>query len=122
MVLYADLDRRTDDRVQLAIEVRRRKQEIFGACLSADPAWDILLGLYAAQLRDERLSLDGLAGDYPPSTLARWSRVLEEQGLVECQTDRLIPSALWLKLTERGALKMATVFQGPDSRAAYGWS
>ena len=121
MAVYAELGIRTDDRVRLAIDVRRRKQIMFGTGFSADPAWDILLRLYAAQLRDERFSLDGMGGDYPLSTLARWSRVLEEDGLIECETDRLIPSALWLKLTERGTFKMATVFRGWDNRAGLGW-
>lgn len=111
--MEAQLNSNTNELVQLAINIRARKQQLFGRSFSSDPGWDILLLLYAARLGNRRFSLDELSDLYPRSVLARWARLLEEYGLVECHTDHLIPSVLWLRLTQPGALKMFAVFQNP---------
>lgn len=102
---------RADELVQLAIRLRERRHELFGPAFNADPGWDILLRAYAARLCNERFSLVELTDRYPGSALARWARWLEEEALIECRSDYLIPTSLWLALTEKGELKMSKVFE-----------
>src|SRR3546814_19760209 len=53
--------------------------ELFG-----EPAWDMLLDLYAAALEGRRLSVSSscLAAGVPPTTALRWQRLLVERELV----------------------------------------
>lgn len=114
MPIEAQHDTSSNLLVKLAIGICDRKKALLGNAFAMDPGWDILLHLYAARLRGSRFSLDDLGDQYPKTVLARWVRILEEDGLALCQSDYLIPSALWLTLTERGALKMREVFETGD--------
>ena len=118
MAVEAQPDVATESLVQFALAVRREKERQFGEALLADPGWDVLLQLYAANLRGESLRLDHVAGRYPLSALARWARLLDEQGLVEWSDDYLIGSAHSLRLTKCGFKKMSRVFGNPRSRPA----
>lgn len=71
------------------IRARRLRDELFGAGLFADPAWDMLLDLLAARLEHERVSVSSLciAAAVPPTTALRWIRTLTDKGLVERQAD-----------------------------------
>src|SRR5437762_5630979 len=53
---------------------RRKRNDFFDATLFADPAWDILLELYAAELGQRRLSVSslGLCAAIPATTALRW--------------------------------------------------
>ena len=66
------------------MEMRRRRSAVFGEGLFSDPAWDILLELFAAELDGRMLGLSDLGHIAPRSTLARWLTALEERGLVLC--------------------------------------
>ena len=73
-------------RIRLARAMRR---DFFKADLFSDPAWDILLVLYAKHLAHERVSLVDLAAeiDTPFSTVRRWLRALEDENLVSLSPD-----------------------------------
>jgi hypothetical protein len=102
---------RTKQDLKWILSLRRARSEILGGGLFGDPAWDILLELYAARLRGKTMKLTDLTTDAPPSTLARWAAVLEERGLVTGHLDPLIPSVLTIELSEFGALKMSRLLQ-----------
>lgn len=74
----------TDAHIKRLILVRQLRGTIVEADLFADPAWEILLTLYAAELADKRLTVGKLCSsvDVPPTTAARWLKVLVERGLV----------------------------------------
>ena len=57
---------------------------MIGSDLFADPAWDMLLALYAADLADKRLNAAEIcsAAAVSLSTAQRWSTALEEHGIV----------------------------------------
>lgn len=95
--------------IDLVLRIRRSRADVFGAGLFSDPAWDILLQLCAATLGGRRLSLRDVATDVPRSTLARWAAVLEDRGLIRCETDPILSSTLWLSLTAQGERKMSGV-------------
>lgn len=65
--------------------LRRGREEVFGKNLFSDPAWDILLEVYAAQLGQRTLSTVDLAAEIglPESTVTRWVDVLAENGIVD---------------------------------------
>jgi DNA-binding MarR family transcriptional regulator len=68
---------------------RRRRERLFPEGLFADPAWDILLDLFACEAEGRRLSVSDacLAANVPPTTALRWLAQLEARGLVERQPD-----------------------------------
>lgn len=74
----------TEDQALCILELRRGRDAALGRDLFADPAWDILLELYAARLSDSRLAVRDLANsiNLPERTAARWICVLAEHGLV----------------------------------------
>lgn len=68
---------------------RRRRDQFFPAELFADPAWDMLLDLYAACREGRRVSVSSLciAAAVPGTTALRWIGVLEDCGLVQDEPD-----------------------------------
>jgi len=97
----------TEQDVELVLTLRRARSQILGEGLFSDPAWDMLLQLYLAKLRGRQVKLTDLVTDVPDSTRARWASVLEERRLLRCRMDALVPSALWIELTETGTERMS---------------
>jgi DNA-binding transcriptional ArsR family regulator len=98
----------TEDHVQSVLSVRRGRETLFGQHLFSDPAWDILLELYAARLGKRSNSTDELARSLgvPHCIIERWIRALENSGLVEesIEPQRIGPAIV--SLTDEGATKM----------------
>lgn len=71
-------------RIQAILRARRQRDQIFDSELFADPAWDILLELYAAELGQYRMSVSSLCiGSAVPATTAlRWIKLLEKKRLL----------------------------------------
>ena len=101
----------SEQQIASILRLRWARSEVFGAGLFDDLAWDILLQLYAASLGHRKLRLRDLAETAPRSTLARWTAVLEERGLVSCRLDPLAPADLWIELSSAGEAKMAGLFR-----------
>lgn len=64
---------------------RRRRARYLPAELFGEPAWDMLLDLFAARLDGRLISVTSAcyAAGVPPTTALRWLGILEEEGLVE---------------------------------------
>ncbi|MCD2323374.1 winged helix DNA-binding protein [Sphingomonas sp. IC-56] len=75
--------------VRAVIRARRMRAQFFGPELFADPAWDMLLDLFAAGIERRRVSVSSLciAAAVPPTTALRWIGTLNEAGLFERQAD-----------------------------------
>lgn len=75
----------SEDHLLSILMVRRARDEIFGEGLFSDPAWDILLELFAAHLGRRAMSVAELAADIglPLSTVTRWIAALAEKGIVD---------------------------------------
>jgi hypothetical protein len=99
-----------EEHIAAILQLRRARAEAFGPELFADPAWDILLQLFAARLGNRRLHLGDFETDCPRTTLARWASVLEERGLVSCQVDGLDPQALSFEISSAGSAIMRRLF------------
>ena len=77
------------ERVNWLIRARRHRARYLPAELFAEPAWDILLDLFRAELAQERIAVSSacVAADVPPTTGLRWLKALVHQGLVIRQCD-----------------------------------
>jgi hypothetical protein len=69
--------------IRRLLKVRRDRDRYFPAEIFADPAWDMLLDLMAAQMeqRDVPVSSLCIAAAVPTTTALRWIRSLTEAGL-----------------------------------------
>ena len=70
--------------VRVLIEARRARGRFFAPSIFGEPAWEMLLALYAASDEEGPLTLSRIAerAGTPPSTALRWLSYLEAQGLV----------------------------------------
>ena len=91
--------------VNCIIESRTRRRKHFSAWLFADPAWDILLAVYAATLDDKMVSITSLAAaaKVSRSTVERWLTALEREGLI-CRHLHIADERV--SLSARGRLAM----------------
>ena len=98
----------TEDHILSSLILRRAREEAFGPNLFSEPAWDVLLELYAAELGGRRMSLRDIALSIkaPASTTARWVAVLAERGLIASHGDPDELSVPRIGLTEKGAFQM----------------
>ena len=88
--------------------MRRARRAVLGENLFSDPAWDILLELYAAHLGGRGVLQSEFAQriQIPGSTTARWVAALKERGLVQSETDATDVDQATLYLTNEGAARM----------------
>ena len=87
---------------------RRARDEVIGKNLFSDPAYDILLELYAAKLGGRVVSLQDIARaiETPASTTGRWVAALEHRGLLNSVVDPSDATRVQVSLTPDGAARM----------------
>ncbi len=92
--------------VRAIIKQRRMRDRFFDAGLFADPGWDILLDLYAAQDEGKPVSVSSLciAAAVPPTTALRWITNMTEAGLL-------------LRVQDQGDARRVFIELAPDTRA-----
>lgn len=103
----------TEADVQQILETRRLRETCFGAEFFSDPAWDILLQLYAAKLGSRTISVSWLAGNagVPWSTGMRSLNLLYRSGWIVRKQDRSDRRRVLVKLSDRGWSKMQRIFK-----------
>lgn len=113
----------TDDAVDAAsvrslIRLRRLRGQFFEASLFADPAWDMLLDLFAARLEQDRVSVSSLciAADVPPTTALRWIATMTEATLFERHADPRDRRRAFIMLSDDAVTGMTGYF-GAAKRA-----
>ena len=91
--------------VRAIIRARRLRDQFFGADLFADPAWDILLDLYAARLEQRRVAVSSLciAAAVPATTALRWIRTLTDMGLLVRTSDPQDGRRVYIELSPQAA-------------------
>ena len=105
VALGEPVDART---VRAAIRARRLRDTVFGEGLFEDPAWDMLLDLFAAELEGARVSVSSLciAAHVAPTTALRWVGRLAEAGLFERRPDLQDRRRAFVGLSPRGSAAM----------------
>jgi len=88
--------------IRRVIRARRMRAEFFEGDLFADPAWDMLLDLYAAELEHRQISVSSLciAAAVPPTTALRWIGTLNEAGLFDRKADPSDRRRAYIALSE----------------------
>jgi anthranilate/para-aminobenzoate synthase component I len=88
--------------VRKAIRARRLRSRPFPDVLFEDPAWDMLLDLYAAHLERAQVSVSSLciASAVPPSTALRWISKMTEDGLFVREPDPFDRRRAFMALSE----------------------
>jgi len=98
--------------VKVICKLRREREEFVPARLLADPAWEILLQLYAAHVEQQRVSISNLAAmtGLPGTTALRWLGTLESEGLVGRSGDPLDSRRVFVGLAPAGVRAMNRYF------------
>jgi hypothetical protein len=96
--------------VRSIIKARALRRELFDGDLFADPAWDMLLELYALTCEGGRISVSKLsfAAGVPATTALRWIDKLEAEGLVVRFEDPFDARRVWISLSDAGYSAMET--------------
>jgi hypothetical protein len=94
--------------IRRLLKVRRDRDRYFPAEIFADPAWDMLLDLMAAQLeqRDVPVSSLCIAAAVPTTTALRWIRSLTEAGLFVRRMDPADARRTYISLSAEAASAM----------------
>ncbi|WP_317151858.1 MarR family winged helix-turn-helix transcriptional regulator [Sphingopyxis indica] len=107
------LDRQRAKNVRRMLRQRRMREQYFPADLFADPAWDMLLDLYAARLEHRPVSVSSLciAAAVPATTALRWIKTMTEAGLFVREADPQDGRRIFIALAEGACDAMARYFE-----------
>ena len=105
--------------VRVMIAARRRRSRFFSADMFADPAWDILLDLYIAELEQRRTMVSSLclAAEVPATTALRWITSLVEREMLVRRPDPLDRRRVYIELSTKASDGMRRYFDGSESPA-----
>ena len=103
----------TEQAIRSLIRLRRNRDHFFDSDLFADPAWDMLLELYACHLGQQRISLTSLcaAAGVPATTALRWVSALQAKDLVERRRDPIDARRQFISLTNAGLNALESYFR-----------
>ena len=99
--------------VHSLITARAVRHQLFEAGLFSDPAWDMLLHLYAQELDHQRVAVSKLceASGVPMATALRHMKGLERRGLINRRQDDMDARRSWVELSSAGSAAMLRYFQ-----------
>lgn len=98
--------------IRRIIRARRLRDQHFDAALFADPAWDMLLDLYAAELDRGQVSVSSLciAAAVPPTTALRWIAAMTDRGLFVRDADPFDKRRIFIALDPSASAAMRAYF------------
>lgn len=110
------LDRQRAKMVRRMLRQRRMREQYFPADLFADPAWDMLLDLYAARLERQPVSVSSLciAAAVPATTALRWIKTMTDAGLFLREADPHDGRRIFIALAEGAGDALARYFEALD--------
>jgi hypothetical protein len=100
------------DLVRQVIRARRLRARYFDEQLFADPAWDMLLDLLAAEIAQHRVPVSSLciAAAVPPTTALRWIKTMTDNGLFLRRADPHDGRRIFVELSPDASLAMRHYF------------
>lgn len=98
--------------VRGVLAARKRRLNYFPERIFEEPAWEILLELFASELEGEPISISSAcsASNAAASTSLRWFRMLEKEGLVRIKEDTKDRRRKWAQLAPRGRSALRRYF------------
>lgn len=108
----------TPQNIRELIKMRRTRERMLGPELFADPGWDILLDLFAAQEEGQQVSVSSLciAAAVPPTTALRWITNMTESGILVRRQDPQDARRVYIELSESMSDKLKNYFQAVAGR------
>jgi DNA-binding MarR family transcriptional regulator len=95
--------------VRAVLRARRLRARYFDEELFADPAWDMMLDLFEAELSQRRVSVSSLcvAAAVPATTALRWLKSMVQKGLLIRHADPFDARRVYVELSPQasGALR-----------------
>ena len=106
--------------VKRAIDERRLRQKFFGYELFADPAWDMLLQLFLAEISQRRVSVTALtiAANVPATTALRWIKTMADAAIIRRRPDPTDARRVFVELSEKASEAMEGYFEELQRAAA----
>ena len=100
------------EQVQIILKARDRRGEFINSKLFGEPAWDMLLELYLAELRQFRVPISslGVSARVAPTTALRWIETLDREGLISKRADPLDRRRIFVELSAAGSERMRSYF------------
>ncbi|HWJ69185.1 MAG TPA: hypothetical protein VNS79_03950 [Sphingobium sp.] len=91
---------------------RRMRERYFDKKIFGEPGWDMLLELYAGEIKDENISTSNLvlSSSAPNSTALRWIKHLEDVGLITKKSSHLDGRVQYQRMTKTGFDGMTEYF------------
>jgi len=116
----ADLPPVSAAKVRAAIQARRLRDQYFPEGLFADPAWDMLLDLFHAEIGQLRVPVSSLciAAAVPATTALRWLRALVDKGLFIRHADPRDGRRVFVELAPEASRAMRRYFAELDRAVA----
>ena len=107
------INRQRAKAVRGMLRQRRMREQYFPADLFADPAWDMLLDLYAARLERQPVSVSSLciAAAVPATTALRWIKTMTDAGLFVRDADPHDGRRIFIALAEGACDALARYFE-----------
>lgn len=107
------IERQRAKAVRRMLRQRRMREQYFPADLFADPAWDMLLDLYAARLERQPVSVSSLciAAAVPATTALRWIKTMTDAGLFIREADPQDGRRIFIALAEAAFDALARYFE-----------
>lgn len=98
--------------VRQEYRARRNRDRYFPGVTFEDPAWDMLLDLYASHLEGRQVSVSSLAiaASVPKTTAYRWIDKMTDDGLFVWTPDPLDGRRFFISLSEAAAQNMQRYF------------
>lgn len=100
------------DAVRQVIRARRLRSRYFDEQLFADPAWDMLLDLFQAEVAQHRVPVSSLciAAAVPPTTALRWIKTMTDVGLFRRRADPHDGRRIFVELSAEASEAMRRYF------------
>lgn len=110
------LDRQRAKQVRRMLRQRRMREHYFPADLFADPAWDMLLDLYAARLERQPVSVSSLciAAAVPATIALRWIKTMTDAGLFLREQDPQDGRRIFIALADGACDALSRYFEALD--------
>ena len=92
---------------------RERRRHFLSEDLFGEPAWDMLLALFAASLSGHRMTVSHLctASGVPPTTALRWLDTLRDKGLTRRLKNPLDGRVIFVEMEPEGRARMTAYLE-----------